>query len=236
MLLDAALRRLIRIGDLTVIDSSGRAHRYTGAPGYRSVIRLKDSAIERLQRMPWRELLVQSPLGPGAQNLFISGDTDPVSHLRLNIFPDGGVARFRAFGHALPDWSRAAIDAEALAAVPAGTSAGDWVDLAAITSGGITIACSDAFYGPTNNLLLPGPAENMGGGWESRRKRSPGRERSWRVAQSGEWAGLSAGAGSRGREGCLSYGGGSSGRCSTGASSSTIPRWRPAPERTLTAS
>jgi cyclopropane-fatty-acyl-phospholipid synthase len=47
MLLDAALRRLIRIGDLTVIDSTGRAHRYTGAPGYRSVIRLKDSAIER---------------------------------------------------------------------------------------------------------------------------------------------------------------------------------------------
>ena len=136
----------------------------------------KGSDVESLQRMAWRELLVQSPLGPGSQNLFISGDTEPVSHLRLNIFPDGGVARFRAFGHALPDWPRAAIDVEALAAVPAGVAAVDWIDLAAITSGGITIACSDAFYGPTNNLLLPGPAENMGGGWETRRKRSPGHD------------------------------------------------------------
>ena len=27
-----------------------------------------------------------------------------------------------------------------------------------------------------NNLLLPGRAENMGGGWETRRKRAPGHD------------------------------------------------------------
>jgi allantoicase len=119
----------------------------------------------------WRELLVQSPLAPGAQNLFVCADAEPVTHLRLQILPDGGVARFRAFGHVLPDWSRAAIDAEALAQPGA---AKDWVDLAGITSGGISLACSDAFYGPTNNLLLPYPAQNMGGGWETRRRRTAG--------------------------------------------------------------
>jgi allantoicase len=53
-------------------------------------------------------------------------------------------------------------------------SGNDWVDLAAITSGGLSVACSDAFYGPTNNLLLPFPARNMGGGWETRRRRTSG--------------------------------------------------------------
>lgn len=146
-------------------------------PPYASVDGLmapKGTEPESLQRMAWRELLVQSPLMPGSQNLFIAGDAQPVSHLRLNIFPDGGVARFRAYGHAQPDWSRAQLDVEALAHVPAGVAAADWVDLAAITSGGITVACSDAFYGPTNNLILPGRAENMGGGWETRRRRVPG--------------------------------------------------------------
>jgi allantoicase len=144
-------------------------------PPYASVEGLlapKGRDVARLQDGPWRELLVQSPLAPGAQNLFISADSQPVSHLRLNIFPDGGVARFRAYGHVLPDWSRAAIDAEALA--HAGADAKSWLDLAAITSGGLTVACSDAFYGPTNNLLLPYPAQNMGGGWETRRRRTPG--------------------------------------------------------------
>jgi allantoicase len=136
----------------------------------------KGTDVTTLQGMSWRELLVQSPLGPGVQNLFISSDSEPVSHLRLNIFPDGGVARFRAYGHALPDWSRAAIDVEALGHVPAGIDGADWVNLAALTSGGISVACSDAFYGPTNNLLLPGPAENMGGGWETRRRRTSGHD------------------------------------------------------------
>ena len=101
-------------------------------PPYASV----DGAYAAKSGMQWRELLPQSPLAPGSQNLFISGDSEPVSHLRLNIFPDGGVARFRAFGHVQADWSRGAIDAEATAHA----GAKDWLDLAAITSGGITLA------------------------------------------------------------------------------------------------
>jgi allantoicase len=91
--------------------------------------------------------------------------------VRLNIFPDGGVARFRVYGRVASSWPRAELDAESRAHV-----APDLVDLAALKNGALALACSDAFFGPMNNLLLPGRAENMGGGWETRRKRQPGHD------------------------------------------------------------
>jgi allantoicase len=121
-----------------------------------------------LDGLPWVELLEQSPLRPGAQNLFAAWPRPAVSHVRLNIFPDGGVARLRVFGRVRPTWD-AEPDAETRPHLAPGL-----VDLAAITSGGLALACSDAFFGPMNNLLLPGRAADMGGGWETRRKRAPG--------------------------------------------------------------
>jgi allantoicase len=92
--------------------------------------------------------------------------------VRLNIFPDGGVARFRVYGRVEPDLAAAVeLDDETRAHGAAGL-----VDLAALRSGALALACSDAFFGPMNNLLLPGRAANMGGGWETRRKRAPGHD------------------------------------------------------------
>ena len=123
-----------------------------------------------LARDSWISLLEQSPLRPDAQNLFAAAPRGPVTHLRLNIFPDGGVARFRAFGRVHPRWEAAPeLDEEARAQV-----APELRDLAALTNGGLTLACSDAFFGPMNNLLLPGRSADMGGGWETRRRRGPG--------------------------------------------------------------
>jgi allantoicase len=127
--------------------------------------------VADLLQMAWRELVAPAPLRPTAQNLFAILPGDPVSHLRLNIFPDGGVARLRAYGRVEADWSRPALDEESAAHVST-----DLVDLAALRNGGLTLACSDAFFAPMNNLLLPGRAENMGGGWETRRKRGPGHD------------------------------------------------------------
>ena len=128
---------------------------------------------ELAARADWVELLAQSPLRPGSQNLFAAIARAPVSHVRLKIFPDGGVARLRVFGRVAPLWqpARAAADADAAAHV-----APDAVDLAAVRNGGLALACSDAFFGPMNNLLLPGRAANMGGGWETRRRRGPGHD------------------------------------------------------------
>jgi allantoicase len=123
-----------------------------------------------LAREGWVALLEQSPLRPDAQNLFAAAPRGPVTHLRLNIFPDGGVARFRAFGRVHPRWDAAPeLDDEARAHV-----APELRDLAALANGGLTLACSDAFFGPMNNLLLPGRPADMGGGWETRRRRGPG--------------------------------------------------------------
>jgi allantoicase len=125
--------------------------------------------IGELLRLPWTELLAPAPMRPTSQNLFAVAGGEVVSHLRLNIFPDGGVARLRAFGRVAAEWGRPSLDDETAAHV-----GGDLVDLAAVRNGGLALACSDAFFGPMNNLLLPGRAENMGGGWETRRRRGPG--------------------------------------------------------------
>jgi allantoicase len=127
--------------------------------------------VAALERLPWVELLEQSPLLPDSQNLFGARPRGPVSHVRLNIFPDGGVARLRVFGRVEPRWDAAERDAETAAEVPAGLD-----DLCAVKNGGLALACSDAFFGPMNNLLHPGRGANMGDGWETRRRRGPGHD------------------------------------------------------------
>jgi allantoicase len=138
------------------------------------VLAPRGSSAEALQAANWQELLAQSPLRPGSQNLFVTRDASPVSHVRLNIYPDGGVARLRVYGRVIPDWSQRRIDDATLAAL--GGAAPDAVDLAALENGGDALACSDAFFAPMHHLLLPGRADNQGGGWETRRKRAPGHD------------------------------------------------------------
>jgi allantoicase len=151
------------------------------APSFASVDGAHAAAgtpLGELLRLRWTELLPPAPMRPTSQNLFAIPSTEIVSHLRLNIFPDGGVARFRAFGRVAAEWGPSALDDETAAQV-----AVDLVDLAAVRNGGLALACSDAFFGPMNNLLLPGRAENMGDGWETRRRRGPGHD--WIVIQLG---------------------------------------------------
>lgn len=116
----------------------------------------------------WTEILARVPLKPGSQNLFPVADSRRWTHLRLNIFPDGGVARFRAYGSVLPDW-------EKLAGKP--------VDLAGVANGGVVVAASDMFFGSKENLILPGRALTMGEGWETRRRRGAGHD--WAVVRLG---------------------------------------------------
>jgi allantoicase len=134
----------------------------------------RGSAPEALEKLSWAELLGQGAVRPGSQNLFVTSTREAVSHVRLNIFPDGGVARLRVYGCVLPDWSRRQIDEETAAHLAHLDSPA--VDLAALANGGAALACSDAFFAPMHHLLLPGRADNQGGGWETRRKRAPGHD------------------------------------------------------------
>ena len=116
----------------------------------------------------WKPLLKQSPLKGDTANAFaIKSKSQRVTHLRLNIFPDGGVARLRVHGEVAPD--------EAV------FKPGREIDLAALKNGGFVVSCSDMHYGNRQNLVLPGRSTHMGDGWETKRRRGPGHD--WAIVR-----------------------------------------------------
>ncbi len=126
---------------------------------------------ESLDEAAWEEVLEQSALHAGSQNLFSVQSDRVVTHVRLNIFPDGGVARLRVFGEVKTSWADSDDDRDSEIEKRRAESE---VDLVAARHGGLALACSDMFFSSMNNLILPGRAANMGEGWETRRRRGPG--------------------------------------------------------------
>jgi allantoicase len=122
----------------------------------------------------WHPLLERSELSGDAKNAFSIASRHErerrVTHVRLNIFPDGGVARLRVMGEVLPDWTRILATDTA-------------IDLAAVAHGGYVVDASDRFFGEPRNMLMPYPAANMGDGWETKRRRGPGHD--WAVVHVG---------------------------------------------------
>jgi allantoicase len=135
-----------------------------GVPEGTELTRLTDGSVR------WHSLLPQSELRGDAQNLLNVDDPRRFTHVRLNIFPDGGVARLRVHGDALPDWTRLFADASE-------------IDLVSVTNGAHLVDSSDRFFGEPVNMLMPYPAANMGDGWETKRRRGPGHD--WAVVRLG---------------------------------------------------
>jgi allantoicase len=118
-------------------------------------------AVLRSSDTEWVEILPKSALRGDSKNLFKIESPFAFSHVRLNIFPDGGVARLRVHGSAVPDFHRLGhLHGEA--------------DLASAELGADVILASDMFFGERRNLIMPDRALNMGDGWETRRRRGPG--------------------------------------------------------------
>ncbi|GAA3456655.1 allantoicase [Dactylosporangium matsuzakiense] len=109
----------------------------------------------------WTPIVPKSPLKGDNRNHFPVVPGPRHTHVRLNIFPDGGVARLRVHGVVAPD--------------PA-LLHGLTVNLAAMELGAVVAGCSDMFYGSPGNLLLPDRARQMSEGWETARRREPGNE------------------------------------------------------------
>ena len=130
--------------------------------GVPSLVSLLDGTVK------WTPLLPRTTLAGDTQNSFaIASSPDRVTHLRLTIHPDGGVARLRVHGVVVPD-------REVL--LP-----GELVDLAAMKNGAFVTECSDMWYGHRQNLIQPGRSTHMGDGWETKRRRGPGHE--WTVVR-----------------------------------------------------
>lgn len=115
------------------------------------------------ESLNWIPLLPQLPLAGDTQNSFAVESEQRFTHLRLKIYPDGGVARLRVYGEVVPDWDRI-------------KRIGGDVDLAAVENGGRVLSCSDMFFGHRHNLIMPGRAANMSDGWETKRRRGPGHD------------------------------------------------------------
>ena len=117
----------------------------------------------------WTELLAPVPLGPSAHHFHAIASDKAWTHVRLHIYPDGGIARLRIYGEPVPAWEgkdRSAVH-----------------ELSLANNGGRIIAYNNAHYGSVWTLLTKGRGINMGDGWETRRRREPGND--WIIVKLG---------------------------------------------------
>lgn len=114
--------------------------------------------LAELATATWVSLVPRSPIAGHAANVFAVANDQPFTHVRLAIYPDGGVARLRVHGRPMPNRDRLAAG---------------MVDLAALENGAFIEACSD---GVATNLIVPGRARAIADGWETRRRRGPGND------------------------------------------------------------
>lgn len=110
----------------------------------------------------WTEIIAPASLLGDSHHYLAVDSPRAFTHVRLNIHPDGGVARLRVYGSPRADWH--------------GLEKGALVNLAAIENGAYAVAANDQHFGHVSNLLMPGRGENMGNGWETRRRREPGND------------------------------------------------------------
>jgi allantoicase len=148
-----------------VIDTSHFKGNYPESCSLEATSAPPQASFAALEGAEWQELLARTPLEGDRINVLPVAQGWRASHLRLRIFPDGGVARLRVHGEAIP---------EARWLGRPGTEQD--VDLAAVEHGGVVVVASDTFFGARHALGMPGRALDMSDGWETRRTRREGPE------------------------------------------------------------
>lgn len=116
--------------------------------------------ISKLNSDKWRELVPITNLAPGYEDTrytCLSVDSEEVyTHIRLNMFPDGGIARLRVYGTVQQNHFVQSRSGE--------------IDILALQNGARCVQFSNAHYGHPRNLIKPGRGVNMGDGWETARR------------------------------------------------------------------
>jgi len=118
---------------------------------------------ERLDSAGWVEIIPRTDLSGDSLATFEVDDTHRITYLRLNIFPDGGVARLRVDGEPIPGMADVCPDDGS-------------ADLASSLVGGEAVDASDVHYSPPSNMLRPTEPAGMWDGWETKRRRGPGND------------------------------------------------------------
>ena len=142
---------------------------FTGNFPESAMIEACDTATVPDESTDWEVLVPQEVLRGDSHNIFLVSSEKHWNYLRLNIYPDGGVARLRVYGEVFRKWRNVAQDEE--------------VDLAGLENGGVAVACSDMYFGDMWNILSPKDGVNMGDGWETRRRRGEGKD--WAIVKLG---------------------------------------------------
>lgn len=129
-----------------------------------------DSVVTKEGYAGWETILPKQECGPSRRQAWSLGGLTrkAYTHVRLQMYPDGGIARFKLFGVAVPVFPQD-VDGQ--------------FDLAAAVNGGIAVSCSDEHFGKIANLILPGRGVDMGDGWETKRTR--GEHVDWAVIRLG---------------------------------------------------
>ncbi|MCK0070820.1 allantoicase [Kordiimonas laminariae] len=117
----------------------------------------------------WVEIVPSMNLNGDSHHLVAVENDTPFTHLRLNIYPDGGVARLRVYGEFYKVWQE--------------SDYGKEMDLLAMENGSRPIIANNEHFGVLSNIMQPGKGINMGDGWETRRRREPGND--WAIVALG---------------------------------------------------
>ena len=163
---DWCILHLGETGTIRLVDIN-TAH-FTGNYPPGAMLEAAYCADGNIDKAEWKTVIGDTKLGPDAHHLLTAHDVGPVNIVRLNIYPDGGIARLRLFGDVQRNWSDHGD-------VPA--------ELSALRSGGCILGYNDAHYGDVNALISEGRGQTMGDGWETRRRREPGHD--WIVVRLG---------------------------------------------------
>ena len=164
---DSCIVRLAYPGVVTLIDLDTR--HFTGNYPPRASIDATNDTDPMQPGASWTTILPARELGGNRHNAFRVDNNSAWRALRLNIIPDGGIARFRVWGIVQAEWDAVRDD--------------EPVDLFAVERGGVALLANDQHYGSIRNLNRPGRGVNMGDGWETRRRREPGAD--WVIVKLG---------------------------------------------------
>ena len=155
---DYVILRLGKIGSISKVDID-TSFFVGNHPQVASIEACNSKSLIPNNNVRWHKLIGKKKLKSNRRNIFATKNKSVFTHVKLNIFPDGGVARLRLFG---------SISAKHL------SFGRKEIDLASLCNGAAIIACNNEHFGKAENILAPGKANNMGDGWETRRRRSKG--------------------------------------------------------------
>mgnify|MGYP006101616853 FL=1 len=149
---------IIRLGKKGIISKINidTTHFNGNQPSFASIEACYNKKNIPTRETKWKTILNKKKIKPNTHNIFLINNRSVFTHIKLNIFPDGGVARLRLYGEITTD--KKSFDKKT-------------INLSSLLNGASIIACNNEHFGKAENILAPGKSKNMGDGWETRRSR-----------------------------------------------------------------